>query len=90
MRHITETEPELDNICRVGVIASIKQTLMLPGNATHLIVEGVTRVVISDIEDNGKYLTAVYEEVPQDTKEKYDEVTDAYMRIVADSANTIR
>ena len=84
-KKITEAEPELDNICRVGVIASIKQTLMLPGNATHLIVEGVTRVVISDIEDNGKYLTAVYEEVPQDTKEKYDEVTDAYMRIVADT-----
>lgn len=82
---ITESEPEKDNICRVGVIASIKQTLMLPGNATHLIVEGVTRVVISDIEDNGSYLTAYYDEIPQDRGEKYDEITDAYMRIVADT-----
>lgn len=86
-KKITEAEPELDNICRVGVIANIKQTLMLPGNATHLIVEGVTRVVISDIEDNGKYLTAYYDEVPQDPREKYDEMTEAFMRVVSDTFN---
>lgn len=84
-KRITESEPEHDDICRVGVIASIKQTLMLPGNATHLIVEGVTRVVISEIEDNGKYLMADFEEVPQDTEDKYDEVTEAYMRVVIDT-----
>ena len=84
-KKISESEPEKGNIYRVGVIASVKQTLMLPGNATHLIVEGIKRVVISEIVDDGNCLTAFYDEVSRDESETHDEITEAYMRIVLDT-----
>ena len=84
-KKISESEPEKGNIYRVGVIASVKQTLMLPGNATHLIVEGIKRVVISEIVDDGNCLTAFYDEVSRDENETHDEITEAYMRIVSDT-----
>ena len=84
-KKISESEPEKGNIYRVGVIASVKQTLMLPGNATHLIVEGIKRVVISEIVDDGNCLTAFYDEVSRDESETHDEITEAYMRIVSDT-----
>ena len=84
-KKISESEPEKGNIYRVGVIASVKQTLMLPGNATHLIVEGIKRVVISEIVDDGNCLTAFYDEVSRDENETQDEITEAYMRIVSDT-----
>ena len=84
-KKISESEPEKGNIYRVGVIASVKQTLMLPGNATHLIVEGIKRVVISEIVDDGNCLTAFYDEVSRDESETQDEITEAYMRIVSDT-----
>ena len=84
-KKISESEPEKGNIYRVGVIASVKQTLMLPGNATHLIVEGIKRVVISEIVDDGNCLTAFYAEVSRDESETHDEITEAYMRIVSDT-----
>ena len=58
---------------------------MLPGNATHLIVEGIKRVVISEIVDDGNCLTAFYDEVSRDESETHDEITEAYMRIVSDT-----
>ena len=84
-KKISESEPEKGNIYRVGIIASVKQTLMLPGNATHLIVEGIKRVVISEIVDDGNCLTAFYDEVSRDESETHDEITEAYMRIVSDT-----
>ncbi len=71
--------------CKVGVIASVKQTLMLPGNSTHIIVEGLNRANISEIKDNGSYLFATADEIEQDKNEDVDDVTGAYMKIAADS-----
>lgn len=74
-----------NEIYRVGVVAKIKQTLMLPGNSTHIIVEGITRVAITNIKDDGKMFFAKGEKIPQDSEVEYDEVTIAYMRVVADA-----
>jgi len=74
-----------DDIYRVGVVAKIKQTLMLPGNATHIIIEGISRVAISNIEEDGKAFIATGEKIPQDSEVIYDEVTAAYMRVVSDA-----
>lgn len=84
-KDIANLEPDKDDVYRVGVVASIKQTLMMPGNTTHVIVEGLERAKIIDIKDNGKYFTAEYESVPQDTDEEFDDSTAAFMRVVSDT-----
>lgn len=74
-----------NEIYRVGVVAKIKQTLMLPGNSTHIIIEGITRVAITNIKDDGNMFFAKGEKILQDSGVEYDEVTIAYMRVVADT-----
>ena len=80
-----EADVDTDGIYTVGTIAKIKQTLMLPGNTTHIIVEGITRVKLSEIKGDGKYFVGVGEKIPQDTEVQYDEVTESYMRVVGDA-----
>ncbi|MDD4378284.1 MAG: endopeptidase La, partial [Eubacteriales bacterium] len=84
-KNLNENNVSADEIYMVGVVAKIKQTLMLPGNATHIIIEGVTRVAISSIEEEGKSFFAKGEKIPQDSEVMYDEVTAAYMRVVSDA-----
>ena len=58
-----EAEVDTDGIYTVGTLAKIKQTLMLPGNTTHIIVEGITRVKLSEIKGDGKYFVGVGEKI---------------------------
>lgn len=83
-KDISDTEFSSDDIYRVGVIAKIRQTLMIPGNNTHIVIEGITRVVITDIFDNDEIMFAEGEKIPQDSEVCYDEVTLAFMRVVSD------
>lgn len=84
-KDITDTDPNEDGIYKVGVVASIKQTIMMPGNTTHVIVEGVERAEITGFKDNGNYILAEYESVPQDTADEYSDATAAFMRVVSDT-----
>lgn len=84
-KNLTDLDVSKNDLYKVGIIAKIKQTLMLPGNATHIIIEGVTRVAISNILDDGKVFFANGEKIPQDSEVEYDEVTIAYMRVVSDA-----
>ncbi len=43
-----ENEPKFDGLHKTGVVARIKQVLKLPGNMTHIIVEGIRRAEIED------------------------------------------
>ncbi len=79
------TDPNEDDIYNVGVVASVKQTIMMPGNTTHVIVEGIERARILELKDSGKYFTAVYESVAQDTDEEFSDETVAFMRVVSDA-----
>lgn len=83
-KDLSDTEPDADGIYSVGVVASVKQTLMMPGNVSHIIVEGLERADICLIEERGDCLFAEYETIPQDTEVTYDETTAAFMRIVSD------
>lgn len=84
-KNATDSDVSADDIYKVGVIAKIKQTLMLPSNTTHIIIEGVTRVAISSIADDGSMFFAKGEKIPQDSEVEYDEVTIAFMRVVSDT-----
>ncbi|MEA4973683.1 MAG: endopeptidase La [Candidatus Metalachnospira sp.] len=84
-KNLTDSDVSVNDFYKVGIIAKIKQTLMLPGNSTHIIIEGATRVAITNILDDGKVFFANGEKIPQDSEVEYDEVTIAYMRVVSDA-----
>ena len=64
-----QDEPEEDGIYRVGVLANVLQLLKLPDGTVKVLVEGKSRVKITDFVRNARYFEAhaeALEEVPGD------------------------
>ena len=57
--------PKESDIYRIGTIAVIKQVMHLPGNVTRLIVKGVSRAVIRNIEGMDPYIVCNVEEIDE-------------------------
>lgn len=84
-KDIKVEEPSIDDIYKVGVIASVKQTIMMPGNATHVIVEGIERAVILSVRDDESCFYGDIETVAQDKDMENDKTANAFMRVVSDA-----
>lgn len=51
-------EPALEDLCRVGTVAHIKQVLNLPGDSIRVLVEGVERATIHSVVEEDPFLVA--------------------------------
>ena len=61
-----EEKPDINMLYQVGTIAEIKQVTKLPNNIDRVMVEGVSRAHILELDDNnGEYFSAVYEEIDE-------------------------
>ena len=76
-------EPTADDLYAVGVVGEIKQLLKMPTGGSKVVVEGLTRARIHQIETDGEFYTAEVEEVPESVEDISDEV-EALMRAVVD------
>lgn len=78
----SEDDPEVDGIYRTGVLANVLQLLKLPDGTVKVLVEGQTRVRITEFLDNDQYFEARAEylnEIPGDVT-----ATEALLRTVGD------
>ncbi|MDE4096047.1 endopeptidase La [Phaeobacter gallaeciensis] len=78
----SEDDPESDGIYRVGVLANVLQLLKLPDGTVKVLVEGQTRVKITDFLENDSYFEARAEllnQMPGDVT-----TTEALVRTVGD------
>jgi ATP-dependent Lon protease len=50
------TSPEKKDLYEVGTVAEILQMLKLPNGTIKVLVEGITRVFVGDIADNGEFM----------------------------------
>lgn len=51
-------DPQLEDLCRVGTIAHIKQVLNLPGDSIRVLVEGVRRATLETLVEEEPFLIA--------------------------------
>ncbi len=51
-------DPLIDDLCRVGTVAQVKQVLNLPGDSIRVLVEGLKRATITKIVENDPCLVA--------------------------------
>lgn len=76
-------DPSRNDLYDIGVLAEVKQVLKLPGNLTHVIVEGNCRGRLTNIHvrncDYGEITT-----IPQDFNELPDDRVQAVMRIAVE------
>ncbi|MGI6744450.1 MAG: endopeptidase La [Eubacteriales bacterium] len=58
VKNITNETPEPDDLYSVGVVAVIRQFLLLPGNTARVMAEGQTRAEVLRFEKNGDNIRA--------------------------------
>ncbi|MXU66203.1 endopeptidase La [Oceanomicrobium pacificus] len=61
----SEDEPTADSIYRVGVLANVLQLLKLPDGTVKVLVEGKSRVQITDFIDNESYFEAAAQPIEE-------------------------
>lgn len=62
--------PEVDDFYKVGTISKVKQMIKLPGDTVRVLVEGISRGVIKEVDDENGYYKAIIDEiVPIDNEE---------------------
>ena len=68
-KNASEDNPSVDDIYRVGTIASVLQLLKLPDGTVKVLVEGAARARIEELTDNGRFFEAHGEAMvePDDT-----------------------
>ena len=95
-------EPELEDMCRVGTVALVKQVLNLPGDSIRVLVEGQQRAVlqaitqeepcwIADVEEAGQTLpdTPAVQALVRTTHELFDEYARASMRVSGETLRSV-
>ena len=78
----SEDDPSADQIYRMGVLANVLQLLKLPDGTVKVLVEGQTRVKISEFLENPNFFEASAEHVEEDMGD--DATIDALVRTVSD------
>ena len=63
----SQDDPTRDDIYKVGVLANVLQLLKLPDGTVKVLVEGKSRVRITDIQDNANFFEATIEPLEEFT-----------------------
>lgn len=85
-KNINSNNPETDEICKVGVVAEVRQTLSTPDGNTRVLVEGLYRATATNYHKGENYFVA--NPVPlKDRKNTFvsREEADAYLRSLKES-----
>ncbi len=61
-----EENPGADGLLNIGTVAKIRQVLSLPANITHVIIEGVNRAYVRNVNTGGKYYVADADVIDED------------------------
>ncbi|MBQ9765164.1 MAG: endopeptidase La [Lachnospiraceae bacterium] len=48
-------DPSFDDLCHVGVVAKIKQLAKMPNNMVRVMVEGISRAELKEVEENAEF-----------------------------------
>ncbi len=84
-RDAQTAEPQFNDLYEIGTVAKVKQVLKLPGNLTHIIVEGLARGKISGFIEEDNCIYADFHEIEQDMEQKFSRETEALIRVAYDS-----
>lgn len=64
-KRMEESEPCLEQVYETGTVALIKQVIKMPNNIVRVLVEGMGRGKLLGFTENGEYLEALVEELPE-------------------------
>ena len=97
-------DPALEDLCRVGTIATIKQVMNLPGDSIRVLVEGEKRGVLDSVTQEEPYMQGCIqpvEDVPAEgnvemqalvraTQDYFEEFAKVSQRVSQETVNSVR
>lgn len=79
-------EPTTDDFYHVGTICKVKQVIKLPGDTVRVLVEGISRGKIKEIDNEDGYFKALVEEIIYDQENDESNIeVEAFVRNVFDA-----
>ncbi|WP_455538075.1 endopeptidase La [Terrisporobacter sp.] len=79
-------EPTTDDFYHVGTICKVKQVIKLPGDTVRVLVEGISRGKVKEIDEEDGYFKALVEEIIYDQENAEADVeVEAFVRNVFDA-----
>lgn len=79
-------EPTTEDFYHVGTICKVKQVIKLPGDTVRVLVEGVSRGKVKEIDEEDGYFKAIVEEIIYDQENaELDIEVEAFVRNVFDA-----
>ena len=79
-------EPTTEDFYHVGTISKVKQVIKLPGDTVRVLVEGISRGKVKEIDQEDGYFKAVVEEIIYDQENaEIDMEVEAFVRNVFDA-----
>ncbi|RDY26612.1 endopeptidase La [Romboutsia weinsteinii] len=79
-------EPSEDDFYHVGTICKVKQMIKLPGDTVRVLVEGISRGKIKELNQDDGYFKATVEEIVYDQENSDEDVeVEAFVRNVFDA-----
>ena len=77
---LTVEEPEQADLYQVGTISTVKQILRMPGDNIRVLVEGVTRGRLMQVQQTKPYIVSLVEEIPAQQPTRNSPRTEALIR----------
>lgn len=77
-------EPDVTDLYKVGIVATVKQVIKMQGNTVRVLVEGEQRAELVEMNDTSEYLMAQIQVVEQDQDDLTDEEKTALVRSLQD------
>lgn len=79
-------EPTTEDFYHVGTICKVKQVIKLPGDTVRVLVEGVSRGKVKEINEDDGYFKALVEEIIYDQENANEDIeVEAFLRNVFDA-----
>lgn len=79
-------EPTTEDFYHVGTICKVKQVIKLPGDTVRVLVEGVSRGKVKEINEDDGYFKALVEEIIYDQENANEDIeVEAFVRNVFDA-----
>ena len=72
-------EPEFDNIYEVGTICNVKQIIKLPNDVIRVLVEGIDRGRLINLNSEKEYLEVEIEKIEEPSNDEYEDI-EAYVK----------
>lgn len=87
--NVEDEKPDISTLYQVGTIAEVKQVTKLPNNIDRVMVEGLSRARILELDDNeGEYFSAVYEEIDDTQNHLEPDEEEAFLRTLREVFET--